>query len=148
MVDCYLLIGDGSVGKSATVRALTGIRVQEQAWPVRYADGVHKTFVLMRSAQEGSPTLPSNLIADILSSGSQRALITLRFAPFNSAPSANDYISALGSQGWAIKGIGLIGDGLAGITIPSACIVVRMARRPLASANERAAYLRTGWQIF
>ena len=151
MVDCYFIIGDDSVGKSATIRALTGIWAAEPAWPIRYIDGIYNTYVLVRSAQEGMRIRPPDLISDISNSGSPRAIVPLRLDPHNGAPSANDYISALGQHGWPIKGIGIIGERLSEVNVPAGCFVVRMADRSTSltmCANERASYLRFGWQIF
>lgn len=96
----YIIIGNGGMGKSTTVRALTG--TYRGGWKsIEFnVDGdnrhVEDFHIWSQSAQEGTYVNPAQLLINIAEVQENHILLTLRA---NDSPdNANDYIAQIAAQ--------------------------------------------------
>ncbi len=110
MVEAYVIIGAMNTHKSATIRALTGVRDQQTTWNVRWTDSSKDmtTYVEPRSLQEKG--IDAAAFAKFVgASGSKRVIFALRPEGKHSGgkyyEGAEHYLEQLRKKGWRIKGL-------------------------------------------
>ena len=150
MADVYIVAGDGSCGKSSTIRALTGARVRGKI-NIAFStpQGILDAWVEIRSLQESPNDLsPENFNQVLKNSGCQLAIIALRANQYNGQPDVQNYIDALQNAGHRIAGFGQLGSHWPQPTTNPQIQVVPVPVQSANSApNQRAALLRTAWHI-
>jgi energy-coupling factor transporter ATP-binding protein EcfA2 len=91
VVDCYIINGHHGAGKSSTIRALTGVRNEENSWPILMVGGtVIDAHIFVRSASEGTPFLPKAVISRV--GKASHVFLPLRTNAHNGCPDVNGYI--------------------------------------------------------
>lgn len=149
MVDVYLLLGDRAQGKSATIRALTGIRQWESQWPMTFTNQNNSTdcFIVMRALQE-TETLPADFVAEVASTRSTTVFCVLRYLAAQNCPDAQGYIDYFQlTAGWRVAGACHLVSNSPSPRYHGHVRPVSVQPRPITTANQRAQSLRQAWGI-
>jgi hypothetical protein len=149
MVDFYLVMGEARSGKSATIRALTGVTRTSFGWPVDFTSIPNRpiTNVYVRSVQEGDLWIdPSRLVAETKANQAEVVILPLKIGTHRKRPTGQDYIDEIRKAGFKISGIATLGKLYFPQNINPA--VVRNLMPHPEPANARSAILRAAWSIF
>jgi len=147
-VKLFLIFGDGAVGKSSTIRALTGLfRGGECAVHLSQPQGIHEFWVEVRSLQEKEWS-PEKAVALLEDKDCEFGLIALRQSEWNAQPAGFEFVHALKEAGHEVAGSCVIGP----LTDPALLKLgdktthLDSEKTPEA-ANFRASVLRELWGI-
>lgn len=149
-MDAYIIIGNGGVGKSSLVRALTGVRNTDR----RLMASVNvPNFLLWAkdSSLQESRVAPGKFIADAVAQGVDATLCTLwpRSAISKGIvyPDASGYIQDFQAAGWNVQPVVLLDDGVSILSLALPATVISRGFSNLRSTpfNSLAASVRTYW---
>lgn len=145
----YLVLGEGTVGKSTLIRNLTGIRIANYTQVEERGGNILTMWAWMRSAQEAGLT-PDAIVDEILRADEgdlENYLLPLRIVGLSSAlPDYDAYISRLLANGIIIENIAVLTEQAIAPTLPlpvTPSVVVTNSRRN--AQNRTAAIVRTAW---
>jgi hypothetical protein len=155
MPNVYAILGESDARKSSTVRALTGVPQQYDAWSVATSlTGNIDVYVEIRALQE-SNIQPQDFVSKIANVHQYRInrgespinniLIPLRILAFNGCPDGTDYLQHFASAGWNVSQIVVLGNTPLTITLPTAVPAHLITGSASMPANAIASNIRGWW---
>ena len=144
MPEVQIIMGDSQVGKSRTIRALTGV-FKSIPSQIKTKDGkVIDVFVQIRALQEDGIS-PEEFIKE--HDSDKYILLGLRVNGGHRNPHGLDYIEKLRSHGWNIKDIYVLGRELSDLpfSLPHDISAYSIKDSKSMPANEIACKIRERW---
>lgn len=143
--DIWIIMGHGDIGKSSTIRALTGVPRRKHT-EIETVQGVmNRVWVEIRSLQENKIS-PTKFRRD--HNNDRYILVNLRIDTYGIYPNGLAYLQDFINNNWQIRGISVLGSNPlpyslpSGIPTPLHIPTTIHARIP---ANEMAHRIRNVW---
>jgi hypothetical protein len=145
MVEVYIILGDSGVRKSATIRALTGVRQVEKQYKISTSTGTNDFYVEVRALQENTITA-AKFIKDVHMSGRQHVLTALRINAAKTLPNGTRYIQDFINAGWTIRHIVALGPTpIPAMPAGAPALPTPITNSTSLAANEIASMIRNWW---
>lgn len=154
MPNVYVILGESNSRKSSTVRALTGVPMQYDAWSVGTTAGVIDVYVQIQALQEAKIDAPAFVkkIADVdqfrISRGGSvinNLLLPLRVSAFNGFHDGADYLNHFMQAGWSIQQIVVLDATVPPVGLPVVVPTHLISGSASMPANAIASQIRGCW---
>lgn len=135
----YIIVGDSYTRKSSTIRALTGVRDNDN-FTIQFQNGNIGTFRIRSTSLQEKGILPETSINEINQSNCNFAIICLRFDSIKNRPSYDVYLNAFQNNNWEIMPLVFFNRNPNNIE----ALVIPTRNTP---SNEIANIIRNHWQF-
>ena len=146
MPQTWIIMGGANVGKSALIRALTGVARKTENWPVATRSGTINVTIYVRSLQEKGIS-PGQFIQQ--NKGASYILLPLRVNATRRFPDGLQYILTFLQAGWVVNDIVVLNRTSLPYSLPQGApppyfIPQHIGRRGM-PANQAASIVKQRW---